>query len=137
MLIDGTQIFGVASIVCYVRQLSLGLGKPVHELEGDVIRYAQLLQFRFLHQVLVVTALGLAKISICLWLLPLASRAVPKYLLSSLRCGIIFMIAFTIASALTIVGEPFPLFWSVLSANHPRCSRSSSAGRLQLRGTMP
>jgi hypothetical protein len=97
-----------------------------------------LLEYRFLHQVLVVTALGLAKISICLWLLPLASpRAVPKYYLRSLQCGVMFMTIFTIASAFTIVGEPLPLLCSVLPANQYRHCRSSSARRLQLHGTMP
>lgn len=85
-------------------QISLGLGNRLELLESNAARYRELLKARLLHQVWVVVGLALVKVSICLFLL----RLVAKKLYIRVLWGIIgFMFTFTIASVLTLVGEPF------------------------------
>lgn len=83
-------------------QISFGLGNRLEVLEENVTSYRRLLLARLLHQVFVVLAIGLVKISICMFLLRLVTKKLYVWFLWGM---VAFMSAFTIASVLTIVSE--------------------------------
>ncbi|KAF2621923.1 hypothetical protein BU25DRAFT_296680, partial [Macroventuria anomochaeta] len=102
----GAGVCATACFVCYMVQISLGLGNRLEFLEANAASYRELLKARLLHQVWVVVGLALVKVSICLFLL----RLVMKKLYIQFLWGIIvFMFAFTIASVLTLVLQCAPI----------------------------
>ncbi|KAF5848311.1 hypothetical protein GGP41_005711 [Bipolaris sorokiniana] len=88
-----------ACFLSYMTEISLGLGSQVDLLEANMSNYHKLLLARLLHQVFVVMALGLVKVSICLFLLRLVMK---KLYIRALWGIIIFMVVFTIGSVLSI-----------------------------------
>ena len=85
-------------------QVGLGLGSRVELLEANAAMYRQLLMFRFFHQMSVVIALGLVKVSICLFLQRLV--ATNKSYSRALWLAIVLMVILTLVSVGTIVSEP-------------------------------
>lgn len=84
-------------------QISLGLGSPVQVLKGNVVHYHELLKARLLHQVWVVVGLAFVKVSICLFILRLVAK---KLYINVLWAIVVFMVAFTTASVLTLASSP-------------------------------
>ncbi|KAJ6196215.1 hypothetical protein J3E72DRAFT_396138 [Bipolaris maydis] len=66
-----------ACFLSYMTEVSLGLGSRVDILKANMSNYHKLLLTRLLHQVFVVVALGLVKVSVCLFLLRLILQCVP------------------------------------------------------------
>lgn len=85
-------------------EVSLGLGSRVDILKANMSNYHKLLLTRLLHQVFVVVALGLVKVSVCLFLLRLVMK---KLYIRALWGIIIFIVVFTIGSVLSIVSKIF------------------------------
>ncbi|KAJ5026088.1 hypothetical protein PSV08DRAFT_248054 [Bipolaris maydis] len=90
-----------ACFLSYMTEVSLGLGSRVDILKANMSNYHKLLLTRLLHQVFVVVALGLVKVSVCLFLLRLVMK---KLYIRALWGIIIFIVVFTIGSVLSIHG---------------------------------
>lgn len=97
-------MFATFCFVFYMLQVGLGLGSRVELLEANAAMYRQLLMFRFFHQMSVVVALGLVKVSICLFLQRLV--ATNKSYSRALWLAIVLMVILTLVSVGTIVSEP-------------------------------
>ena len=97
-------MFATFCFVFYMLQVGLGLGSRVELLEANAAMYRQLLMFRFFHQMSVVIALGLVKVSICLFLQRLV--ATNKSYSRALWLAIVLMVVLTLVSVGTIVSEP-------------------------------
>jgi hypothetical protein len=114
MLTGHTQVFATFCFVFYMLQIWLGLGSRVELLEANAATYHQLLMFRFFHQVSVVIALGLVKVSICLFLQRLVAKN--KWYTRALWPVIVLMTVLTLVSVGTIVSEPVHISRSCLKS---------------------
>jgi hypothetical protein len=77
-----------------------GVGKHIAVIQSDEHGYAQLLKWRMVHMVVVGLGLAMVKISVCLFLLRLATRRAYCWFLWGV---IAFLVPFAITCALTLV----------------------------------
>jgi hypothetical protein len=115
--------------VCYVIEIkSFGIGKYMAVIQSDEEGFRQLLKIRLIHQLCACSGLLLVKMSICCFLLRLATR---KLYVWFLRGVIVFFTAFTIVCTFTIVCRTSKIMKACpLTA----CIRSSNAYQYQLSG---
>lgn len=106
-------MFAIACFVCYVLQITLGVGKPLVMIEANLDGYRQLLKARLVHQVCVVVGISLVKISVSLLLLRLVPKTAHvmvetykwKIYTWSIRGLLGFVVLFTIVCVLTLVSN--------------------------------
>ncbi len=84
----------------YVTEIHLGVGKHVAVITANKQQYVRLLKFRLVHMTTVSVGIVLVKISVCLFLLRLATRRAQIWFLWGVIC---FLIPFALAGLGTLV----------------------------------
>lgn len=92
--------------MCYAVQIDLGVGKYVAVIQADPERYRRILMVRQIDMTAVVVGLSLVKISICFFLLRLATRRLYVWFLWAF---VGFLVAFTLACMGTLVFQCVPV----------------------------
>lgn len=93
------QSLATATFVCYVQEMSLGLGRHMAVIQMNEKSYRELLKVRQIHMVCVMIGISVVKISACLFLLRLTASRAHVWFLNGL---VVFMMAFTVACTGTL-----------------------------------
>jgi hypothetical protein len=88
-----------ATLVCYVLEVPLGLGKYLSVIQMDPVKYQQLLKVRYVHQIICNAAVTVIKVSVAFFLLRVATEKAYRWFLYGL---IVFLLAFAMACSGTL-----------------------------------
>ncbi|KAH7068331.1 hypothetical protein BKA63DRAFT_581790 [Paraphoma chrysanthemicola] len=105
-------VFATSCFVAFVIEIHLGVGKHVAVITSDKAQYKQLLKWRLVHMTTVSVGIVLVKVSVCLFLLRLATRGAQVWFLWGVIC---FLIPFALAGLGTLVFQcnPIAAAWDI------------------------
>jgi hypothetical protein len=89
----------VATLICIILEVPLGLGKYLSVIQMDPIKYQGLLKIRYVHQIICNAAVTIVKISVAFFLLRFATLRAYRVFLYGLN---VFLLAFMITCTGTL-----------------------------------
>ncbi|KAI1507882.1 hypothetical protein Ptr86124_013136 [Pyrenophora tritici-repentis] len=94
------SVMAIATLVCILLQVPLGLGKYTSVIQMDPVKYQHLLKIRYAHQIICNAAVTIVKISVAFFLLRFATVRAYRVFLYGLN---VFLLAFMLACTGTLV----------------------------------
>ncbi|KAI2475879.1 hypothetical protein Ptr902_12705 [Pyrenophora tritici-repentis] len=92
-------VMAIATLVCILLQVPLGLGKYTSVIQMDPVKYQHLLKIRYAHQIICNAAVTIVKISVAFFLLRFATVRAYRVFLYGLN---VFLLAFMLARTGTL-----------------------------------
>ncbi|EFQ93832.1 hypothetical protein PTT_08664 [Pyrenophora teres f. teres 0-1] len=94
------MVMAIATLICIILQVPLGLGKYTSVIQMDPVKYQHLLKTRYAHQIICNAAVTIMKISVAHFLLRFATMKAYRVIFYCLNS---FLLAFMLACTGTLV----------------------------------
>ncbi|KAF7441853.1 hypothetical protein A1F99_137050 [Pyrenophora tritici-repentis] len=128
------SVMAIATLVCILLQVPLGLGKYTSVIQMDPVKYQHLLKIRYAHQIICNAAVTIVKISVAFFLLRFATVRAYRVFLYGLN---VFLLAFMLACTGTLEASwNFSLRPPPLGNGTARCFSKRTFGDIALFNAM-